>query len=74
MIYGTLITENKSCIVLDKILGFEGENNSNKIIFNFKDGFIDGYGVLAVKRGKDNGTIELDKVGESYIFTVKSSV
>lgn len=70
----TLTTETRRCINPNTFLGYEGENNANKLIFEFTDGFIDGLAVLKVERGETKGTIDLVKVEETYELEVKSSL
>ena len=70
----TLHTATRQCLLDNYFLGYEGENNINKLIFKFKDGFIDGLGQLYVNRGTDNGYVTLNKVGETYEFPVRSSL
>ena len=70
----TLTTETRRCINPNPFLGYEGENNANKLIFEFTDGFIDGLAVLKVERGETKGTIDLVKVEETYELEVKSSL
>lgn len=70
-----LTSATRECNNPNVFLGYEGENNANKLVFEFTDGFVDGLGVLYVKRGEEPaGTVELDKVGETYEFPVKSSI
>jgi hypothetical protein len=70
----TLTTETRRCINPNTFLGYEGENNANKLIFEFTDGFIDGLAVLKVERGEAKGTIDLVKAEETYELEVKSSL
>ena len=71
----TLTSNTRECNNPNVFLGYEGENNANKLVFEFTDGFVDGIGVLYVKRGDEPaGTVELDKAGETYEFPVKSSI
>lgn len=70
----TLTNETRRCYNSNAFLGYEGENNANKLVFDFVDGFIDGLAVLKVERGKQKGTIELEKVGKTYELEVKSSL
>ena len=70
----TLTTETRRCINPNTFLGYEGENNANKLIFEFTDGFLDGLAVLKVERGETKGTIDLVKVNETYELEVKSSL
>ena len=59
----TLHTATRQCLLDNYFLGYEGENNINKLIFKFKDGFIDGLGQLYVNRGTDNGYVTINKFG-----------
>ena len=70
----TLTTETRRCINPNTFLGYEGENNANKLVFEFTDGFLDGLAVLKVERGETKGTIDLVKVNETYELEVKSSL
>ena len=74
MVNITLNTKSRSCIASSTFLGYEGENSANKLIFNFNDEFVDGSAQLNIKRGNDNGYVELIKVGETYELVVKSSL
>jgi hypothetical protein len=55
-------------------LGYEGENEANKLVFEFSDGFRDGLGVLNVKRGDEIGYVSLVKTENTYEFPVKSAI
>lgn len=70
----TLTTETRRCINPNTFLGYEGENNANKLVFDFTDGFLDGLAVLKVERGETKGTIDLVKANETYELEVKSSL
>lgn len=70
----TLNTATRKCTADKYFLGYEGENNINKLIFKFEDGFRDGLGVLNVKREEEKGYLELEKVGDTYELEVKSAL
>ena len=70
----TLNSNTRGCTALKKFLGYEGENDANKLVFVFADGFIDGTAILNIKRGEDIGYVELDKIGETYEFPIKNSI
>lgn len=70
----TLTSSTRQCVNPNRFLGYEGENQANKLIFTFSDGFVDGLGQLYIQRGEDKGYVTLDKVGETYESPVKSSV
>lgn len=70
----TLVTETRDCIIYSDFLGFHGEDNANKLVFTFADGFIDGIATLHLERGSEKGNITLDKVGETYELLVKNSL
>ena len=42
----TLNTATRKCTADKYFLGYEGENNINKLIFKFEDGFRDGLAFL----------------------------
>lgn len=70
----TLTSSNRRCDNPNAFLGYEGENEANKLVFEFTDGFRDGLGVLNLKRGEEIGYVSLDKVGNTYEFPVKSAI
>lgn len=70
----TLTSKTRQCITKNSFLGYEGENQANKLVFEFTDGFKDGLGQLNLRRGETLGYVSLDKVGETYEFPVKSSI
>lgn len=71
----TLINSTKECINPFELLGYEGENEANKLVFEFEEDFIDGLGIIYVKRNEEpTGTIELKKVGETYELPVERSL
>lgn len=74
MVNVTLNTKSRSCIASSTFLGYEGENDANKLVFSFDDEFVDGSAQLNIKRGNDNGYVALIKVGETYELEVKSSL
>ena len=74
MVNVTLNTKSRSCIASSIFLGYEGENQANKLVFSFDDEFVDGSAQLNIKRGNDNGYVALIKVGETYELEVKSSL
>lgn len=70
----TLTSSNRRCDNPNAFLGYEGENEANKLVFEFTDGFRDGLGVLNLKRGEEIGYVSLNKVGNTYEFPVKSAI
>lgn len=70
----TLYTSTRQCIADNYFLGYEGENNINKLIFKFEDGFRDGLGILNIKREEETGYLDLTKVGDTYELEVKSAL
>ena len=58
----------------NQFLGYEGENEVNKLIFKFEDGFFDGSALLNVHKGEQQGYVTLDKVEETYELEVKNSL
>lgn len=70
----TLTSKTRQCVSPNSFLGYEGENEANKLIFEFTDGFKDGVGILNLQRGEQKGYVSLNKVGETYEFPVKSSI
>ena len=69
-----LTTEGRLCIPENNFLGYEEENDANKLVFRFTDGFIDGFAEIILIRNGEKGTIELEKVDETYEFPVKRSI
>lgn len=57
----TLNTATRKCVADKYFLGYEGENNINKLIFKFEDGFRDGLGILNIKREEETGYLDLQK-------------
>ena len=74
MVNVTLNTKTRSCIASTTFLGYEGENNANKLIFTFDDLFVDGFAQINIKRGTDKGYVNLTKVDETYELEVKASL
>lgn len=74
MIIVSTNTEKRQCIPNKGLLGFEEDNNSNKIVFKFEDGFVDGIARLYIKKGDKKGNIELEKEGDTYVLPVKRSL
>ena len=70
----TLTSSTRQCNNPNAFLGYEGENEANKLVFEFTDGFRDGLGVLNLKRGDEIGYVSLTKVGTTYEFPVKNSI
>lgn len=70
----TLTSSTRECITKGTFLGYEGENEVNKLVFEFTDGFKDGLGVLNIQRGEEYGYVSLEKVEGAYEFPVKSSI
>ena len=70
----TLNTTTRKCTADKYFLGYEGENNINKLIFKFEDGFRNGLGVLNIKKGEEKGYLDLEKVGDTYELEVKSAL
>ena len=70
----TLTSSTRECITKGTFLGYEGENEVNKLVFEFTDGFKDGLGVLNIQRGEEYGYVSLEKVEGAYEFPVKNSI
>lgn len=70
----SLKISTRECVPDNRFLGYEGENEVNKLIFKFEDGFFEGAGLLNVQRGEQKGYVSLDKVGETYELVVKNSL
>lgn len=70
----SLKISTRECIPDNQFLGYEGENEVNKLIFKFEDGFFDGSALLNVHRGEQQGYVTLDKVEETYELEVKNSL
>lgn len=70
----SLNSATRKCVADSNFLGFEGENQANTLVFSFTDGFIDGTAVLNIKRGKDIGFVEVDKMQKTYELPVRSSL
>ena len=70
----TLTSSNRRCVNPNALLGYEEENDANKLIFEFTDGFVDGFARLHINRGNDKGHVDLKKVGETYQLEVKKSL
>ena len=74
MVNVTLNTKTRSCIASTTFLGYEGENNANKLIFIFDDLFVDGFAQINIKRENESGYVNLTKVEETYELEVKASL
>lgn len=70
----SLNIQTRACVPDNLFLGYEGENEINKLIFKFEDGFFDGSGLLNVQRGEQKGYVALAKVGDTYELDVKNSL
>jgi len=71
----TLTTETRKVTKLTDFLGYEGENKINELVFEFKDGFVEGIAKLVLLReNADAGYIYLDRVGETYVLPIKSAL
>lgn len=70
----SLQISTRKCIPDNQFLGYEGENEVNKLIFNFEDGFFDGSALLNVHRGEQKGYVTPKKVGETYELPVENSL
>lgn len=70
MVEITLMTENRCCVPNTEFLGYEGEADCNKLVFQFADGFIDGVGKLHTKEGY----YKLYKVDNKYILPIKKEM
>lgn len=64
----------RECIPDNQFLGYEGENEVNKLIFKFEDGFFDGLASLNIHRGELKGYVTLDKIDKTYELEVKNSL
>ena len=65
-----LTTQNRNCEPKSSFLGYVGENNSNKLVFKFKNDFIDGVGKLHA----ENGYYELYKANKQYILPINNTM
>jgi hypothetical protein len=70
----SLNSATRKCVADSSFLGFEGENQANRLVFSFADGFIEGTAVLNIKRGKDIGFVAVEKMQQTYELPVKSSL
>ena len=70
----SLKISTRECIPDNQFLGYEGENEVNKLIFKFEDGFFDGSALLNVHRGEQKGYVTPKKIGETYELPVESSL
>ena len=70
MIEIILSTRNKFCAPYTNLLGYVNENHTNKLVFKFDDGFIDGIGRLYT----EDGYYQLYKVDERYILPINKSM
>lgn len=70
----SLKISTRECIPDNQFLGYEGENEVNKLIFKFEDEFFDGSGLLNVHKGEQKGYVTLKKVGETYELPVENSL
>lgn len=70
----SLNIQTRQCVPDNHFLGYEGENEINKLIFKFTDGFFDGAGLLNVKRGEQKGYVTVNKVEDTYELPVKNSL
>lgn len=69
-----LTSSSRKCDNPNAFLGYEGENQANKLVFEFTDGFKDGLGVLNLKREEEIGYVSLEKVGQTYEFPVRNAI
>lgn len=74
MINVLLNTQTRECVPDNTLLGFEEDNDSNKIAFRFADGFIDGLARLYIRKGDKKGHVSLAREGESYVLPVKKNL
>lgn len=70
----SLQISTRQCVPENHFLGYEGENEVNKLIFKFEDGFFDGSGLLNIQRGEQKGYVTVNKVGETYELPVENSL
>lgn len=70
----SLNTQTRQCIADNTFLGYEGENEVNKLIFIFEDVFFDGSALLNVHKGEQKGYVTPKKVGETYELPVENSL
>lgn len=70
----SLKIETRECVPDNQFLGYEGENEVNKLIFKFENGFFDGSGLLNIQRGEQKGYVAVNKVGETYELSVENSL
>lgn len=67
------ILNNGKVYLINNILGYDGEHISKnlKIIM---DSFVDGIGILEVEQNGEKNHLTMDKVGESYVLPIYSSL
>ena len=65
-----LKTSNRACELRTNFLGYVGEHNCTKLIFQFTDGFIDGVAKLHTK----DGYYTLYKADETYILPINKTM
>ena len=70
----SLKISTRKCIPDNQFLGYEGENEVNKLIFKFEDGFFEGSALLNIQKGEQKGYVTLDRIDETYELTVKNSL
>lgn len=70
----SLRVSTRECIPDKVFLGYEGENEIDKLIFYFKDEFIDGQALLNVQKGEIKGYVTPKKVGETYELPIEKSL
>ena len=66
MINVTLDTETRRCVTSTQLLGFEGEHLSNKLIFKFNDGFIEGSARLLYEQDSKVDRFRLQQMEDYY--------
>lgn len=71
----SLTTDTRAVDNPRRFLGFEGEKNVHKFVFNFTDGFVDGLAILnIIRKDMEPGKVELEREGDTYVFPVKDAV
>lgn len=75
MMDNKIILKNKEADCETSVLGISGENEQQRLIFSFEDGFVDGSCFLELELPDGHkGSTKLDKEDETYFVIVKNSL
>ena len=76
MVDNKIVFKNKEADVETSVLGISGENEQQRLIFCFEDGFVDGACSLELELpdGKKGAIEKLEKENETYSVVVKNSL